>query len=92
VGTIARTIIDGEPSVEIFGEDVAINADIHTLNGFSGHAGQDTLLQWLEETGEPEQVFLVHGEDRQREALSAKIGAELGMPVRLPMQGEVFEL
>ena len=91
VGTIARQIIDGADTVEIYGDDVTVNAQIHTLNGFSGHAGQDTLLDWLRETGEPERVFLVHGEDRQREALAAKIG-EMGLDAHLPMQGEAFEL
>ena len=92
VGTVARQIIDGADTVEIMGDDVAVNAHVHTINGFSGHAGQDTLLDWLEETGDPERVFLVHGEDRQREALAARIDEVMGMPVHIPVQGEVFEL
>ena len=78
--------------MKIYGEDVAVKAHIYTVNGFSGHAGQDTLIDWVEGTGEPEKIFLVHGEDRPREMLAAKLDETLGMVVHLPTQGEVIEL
>jgi len=61
-GTLARRIIDGEKSVSIFGEEYAVRAQIHTIGGFSAHAGQSELLHWHRQCGDPETTFLVHGE------------------------------
>jgi metallo-beta-lactamase family protein len=61
-GTLARRIIDGAKSVSIFGEEYAVRAQIHTIGGFSAHAGQGELLQWHGRCGRPETTFLVHGE------------------------------
>ena len=61
-GTLARQIIDGARSVRLFGEDVAVRAQVHTINGFSAHAGQSELLAWLRRCGNPRHVLLVHGD------------------------------
>ena len=61
-GTLARRIIDGAREVRIFGENVAVRAHIHTINGFSGHADQAELLRWRGQIGGVGTVFLVHGE------------------------------
>ena len=61
-GTLARRIIDGEKSVRIFGEEYAVRSQIHTIGGFSAHAGQKELLQWHSGCGVPQTTFLVHGE------------------------------
>jgi metallo-beta-lactamase family protein len=60
--TLARQIVDGARSVKIFGEVYPVRASIHTIGGFSAHAGQTELLAWQEHTAEPEITFLVHGE------------------------------
>jgi len=62
-GTLARRIIDGEKFVRIFGDDVAVNASIYTIGGFSAHADQQELLKWFRQTGSPARTFLVHGEE-----------------------------
>jgi metallo-beta-lactamase family protein len=61
-GTLARSIVDGAKTVDIFGEEYAVRAQIHTIGGFSAHAGQAELLAWHGHTGNPEVTFLVHGE------------------------------
>jgi metallo-beta-lactamase family protein len=61
-GTLARQIIDGARTVSIFGQQVSVRARIHTINGFSAHAGQDELLKWYASTGRPRATFLVHGD------------------------------
>jgi metallo-beta-lactamase family protein len=91
-GTLGRQIIDRRPEVRIFDEHIPVRAQVHTIGGFSGHAGQQTLLDWLDATGEPERVFLVHGEDKAREALGRKIDEGLGLPVHLPKVGEGIAL
>jgi metallo-beta-lactamase family protein len=61
-GTLARRIVDGAKTVSIFGDDYPVRAQIHTIGGFSAHAGQTELLAWHQQTGKPETTFLVHGE------------------------------
>jgi metallo-beta-lactamase family protein len=64
-GTIGRRIVDGAKSVKLFGEDIAVNAHIHTLGGFSAHADQHGLLQWLSHFKNPRlEVFVTHGEEK----------------------------
>ena len=60
-GTLARRIVDGAASVRIFNEDIPVRAQVWTINGFSAHADQPSLLAWLGATPR-RKVFLVHGE------------------------------
>lgn len=73
-GTLARIIVDGAKSVKLFGDHVPVRAHIHTINGFSAHAGKSDLLDWHERTGTPEVTFLVHGETKARDALAKALG------------------
>lgn len=62
-GTLGRRIIDGEKMVKIFGEEITVNAEIHQLQGLSGHADRLGLLNWLEAFKKmPKDVLLVHGD------------------------------
>lgn len=63
-GTLARRIIDGAKTVNIFGEEIGVRAHIYTINGFSAHADRDELLAWLAHAGNPKKTFLVHGEQK----------------------------
>ncbi|MGP0105180.1 MBL fold metallo-hydrolase RNA specificity domain-containing protein [Rhodoblastus sp.] len=87
-GTLARQIIDGARQVTIFGENIAVRAHIHTINGFSAHADQAELLAWRAHAN-PRRTFLVHGEETAMQALKEKIGAA---EVILPELGQGFEL
>ena len=62
-GTLARKIIDGADHIQLFGEEIQVNAAVHTINGFSAHADQAELLAWHRRIGTPELTFLVHGEE-----------------------------
>lgn len=74
-GTLARSIIDGAETVRIFGEEIPVKAEIYTIGGFSAHADQSGLLDWLRHTGRPDTTFLVHGEESALHAFAAKLGA-----------------
>jgi metallo-beta-lactamase family protein len=87
-GTLGREIVDGAKRVRIFGEDIAVNARIHTINGFSAHAGQAELLAWQAQIA-PAKTFLVHGE----EEATRKFGALLkGTEVVIPALNEACGL
>jgi metallo-beta-lactamase family protein len=72
-GTLARIIVDGAKTVTLFGDEVPVRAHVHTINGFSAHAGQGDLVDWHRRTGTPEITFLVHGEDAPRETLAQRL-------------------
>jgi metallo-beta-lactamase family protein len=88
-GTPARRIIDGAPSVTLFGEEVPVRAHIYTINGFSAHADQRELLNWHGLAGGRERTILVHGEPK---AMTALAGLLQPVPVSMPAPGEVMEL
>jgi len=92
-GSLGRRLVDGEKEVSIFGEKIVVNAKIHTLGGFSAHAGQSDLMHWfgIVAPSKP-QVVLVHGEDDQRAALAKLIQKRYRLPSRLPKMNEVIEL
>jgi metallo-beta-lactamase family protein len=83
-GTLARRIIDGERTVEIFGESVQVKARIYTINGFSAHADQAELLAWHASTGQPKMTFLVHGDADRGMKTMADLLSQRGRPTRTP--------
>jgi metallo-beta-lactamase family protein len=92
-GTLGRRLVDGARFVRIFGQDVPVRATIHTLGGFSAHAGQSGLLNWISALmpNHP-RVFLTHGEDGPRAALRQKLKSRFGLDATLPYYGDVCEL
>jgi metallo-beta-lactamase family protein len=88
-GTLAREIVDGARVVKIFGDDYPVRANIHTIGGFSAHAGQDELLAWHRQTGNPVTTFLVHGEPQSMATL-AQLLPETA--VNMPEVGQRFDL
>ena len=93
VGTLGRMLVDGADKVKIFGEPIAVKAQIHTMGGFSAHAGQKDLLAWLESLvpAKP-QVVITHGEEKSRLGFEQAVRERFGLAARLPQMGEVVEL
>jgi metallo-beta-lactamase family protein len=84
-GTTGRRIVDGVRMIRLFNEDVAVKARIFTINGFSAHAGQSQLLEWLGHFRSPAlQVFLIHGEYSAQQTLAGLIRERYGFPVTIP--------
>ena len=84
-GTPGRNIIDGAKKIRIANEDIAVKAKIWTIGGFSAHAGQSQLMDWLGNfTNKKMPVFLVHGEASAQDVLSALIQQKLGFDVTIP--------
>ncbi len=64
-GTLGRKIVDGAKTVRLFGEEIAVKAHLHTLGGFSAHADQKGLLEWLSHFNNPHlEVIVNHGEEK----------------------------
>jgi len=92
-GTPGRKIVDGAKSISIFGEDIAIAAKIFTIGGFSAHAGQTEILQWLKTfDSKGTKVILIHGEVRALDTLSGLIKQRLGLDVHVPTYLEELTL
>ena len=92
-GTLGRRLVDGAPSVNIFGEQIAVRAQIHKLGGFSAHAGQSDLLQWFNALAPVRpKVVLTHGEEKARVPLANIILERYGLQPFLPQYGESVTL
>jgi metallo-beta-lactamase family protein len=90
-GTLGRKIIEGAERVRILGEEIAVKSEIYTINGFSSHAGQRELKEWLSHAS-PENVFLVHGEEDKMEVFGRYIEETLSLKTSIPDLGEVIEI
>ncbi|MBI5206020.1 MAG: MBL fold metallo-hydrolase [Nitrospirae bacterium] len=91
-GTLGRRIVDGAKMVHIFGEEIAVKAKVHTLGGFSAHADQKELLEWLSAFKGSPRVFVVHGEEETALTFSGLIKEKYGFVTHVPAKGETFEL
>ena len=91
-GTLGYSIVHGAKKVKIFGEEIAVNARIEYIEGYSGHADQDGLMNFVYSfIKKPKQVFLIHGEEESQEVLGEKIEDEAKLPVIIPSYGETYE-
>lgn len=84
VGTTGRKIVDGEKVVKILGENVSVRARVFTIGGFSAHADQKDLLDWVGHFESHPRVFVVHGERAASETLAEKIRERFHLNVSIP--------
>ncbi|MDR2771026.1 MAG: MBL fold metallo-hydrolase [Clostridiales Family XIII bacterium] len=92
-GTLGRALLSGLDRVTLFGEEVCVNAEIHNLESFSGHADRDGLMDWVSGLRQaPGRIFLVHGEAGAKRALAERIGRELGYAVTVVEGFSEFDL
>ena len=93
-GTLGYNIVNGAKKVKIFGEEIAVNARIEYIEGYSGHADQEGLMNFIYSfrTQRPKHIFLIHGEEDSQNVLAEKIENEIGIPVSIPNYGEEYEL
>ncbi|WP_353662876.1 MBL fold metallo-hydrolase [Hydrogenimonas sp. SS33] len=77
-GTLGRRIINGERHIRIYHEEILIRASIHTINGFSAHADQSGLIEWMKSFDRLGKIFLIHGEYDKQKVLRKVIGEKMG--------------
>ena len=92
-GTLGSRLVNGEKKVKIFGEEISVNARIEYIEGYSGHADQEWLLNFIYSfIKKPKHIFLVHGEEDSQLVLRDKILETTNIPVTIPDFGETYEL
>ena len=91
-GTVGRKLVDGASYVKLFGEDIAVHADIRELDGISGHADRDMLIGWLDNMRvKPQTVFVNHGDEVVCESF-AKLLESKGYKAIAPYSGDGYDL
>ncbi|MDF1821528.1 MAG: MBL fold metallo-hydrolase [Alcanivoracaceae bacterium] len=88
-GTLGRKMVDGDTHVRFFGQRFVVNAKVHTLGGFSAHAGRSQLLAWARAIGGEPRFRLVHGETSALVALAHGL-REQGHDVTIAEPGEPY--
>ena len=91
-GTLGREILEGNKMVRIFGEDISVAASIYNLQGLSGHADRNGLINWIEKIkAKPKQVFLVHGDEDTEKSFKELLDSKKYQCV-IVKSGEEFKL
>lgn len=92
-GSLGRKLVNGVNFVSIFGNDVRVKARIHTLGGFSAHAGQGGLVTWAAPLQERKpRIYLIHGEDEPRRVLRQRLNRRLDLDASMPNYGNEVEI
>ena len=93
--TTGRRIVERQPELKLFGDEVPLRAQVEVLNGYSAHADRTELLRWLDavkaHTPSLRDVYLVHGEPDAQDAFAARLG-ELGYTASCPHPGMKVDL
>jgi len=92
--TLGRRLVERLPAVKIFGMKYQLEAEVVTLNGFSGHADQPGLLSWAQGLKKrPERTFVVHGDLEAAQALAHRLRQDLGYrQVMIPALHQTVEI
>ncbi|MCR5296613.1 MAG: MBL fold metallo-hydrolase [Clostridiales bacterium] len=92
-GTLGRIIYDGAKQVKILGETIEVKAEVTLLDGISGHADKDGLLDWISKFGKkPSMVFVNHGDDESCAAFARAVTDTFGIPAAAPYSGSTYDL
>lgn len=91
-GTLGRYIVDGAKRAYILGEEMAIRARVYTIGGFSAHADQGELIEWLGTFTSNPRVFIVHGEEQVSLEFERVVREKLGLTTYVPHLGEELEI
>lgn len=90
-GTLGRRILEGEKTVKIHGEEIAVKGTIERIDDFSAHADQKGLIEWLKAFEQlPRKVILVHGEEEGLETMQRVIRRETGIQAHIAEYGMIY--
>lgn len=92
-GSLGRRLVEGAREVRIFGEKLVVRATVHTLGGFSAHAGQSGLVEWAGHLAPSRPRFvLTHGEPKGCDGLRSALRTRLGIEAECPEPGATVTL
>lgn len=92
-GTLGRKIVSGEKSVKILGENIRVNAEVYNVEGFSGHADKEALINWLGNFNEkPDTVFIVHGEQEAKNDFANEVQEKLNLNCIVPEYNTIYKI
>lgn len=92
-GSLGRTLLDGATKVKLFGEEIAVKAEIVSLQGTSGHADRNGLLTWLQSFQEkPSMIFINHGDEASCESFQALLTQTYDYHAEAPFSGTQYDL
>jgi metallo-beta-lactamase family protein len=91
-GTVGRKLLEGADRVRLFGEDIAVHANIRSLAGISGHADRDMLLDWLSFQTGAKMIFVNHGDDEVCDTFAATVREALKIEAIAPYSGDEYDL
>ena len=92
-GSVGRHILEGAPTLKMFGETIDVNAEIVNLSGISGHADQAQLMKWIKSySPAPKRIFVVHGESSVCDMFAEQVKEELGCAIAVPEFGGTWDL
>ena len=88
LGTLGRMMVDGAETIRVYGETIKVNAKLYMINGFSAHADQQDMLDWMQQFEQLDKVFLVHGERDKQEVFKKVIQQQLNKTVHIVEHAE----
>lgn len=90
-GTLGRVIVEGAKKITMFSDEFAVRARVETLGGFSAHAGQSELIDWISHFNPKPRLMLIHGEADTLDVLSAKLWKDKGIKSEVPFPGQTIQ-
>jgi Cft2 family RNA processing exonuclease len=99
-GTLGAHLQAGATTIKLDGQVRQVRCNVRSISGFSAHADEPELLDWLRHFAEgksagapgfPRTVFLVHGDPDAQIAIEPKVQA-LGFTTKIPKWREVVDL
>lgn len=92
-GSLGRILLDGVKKVKLLGEEINVALEIYDLEGFSGHADKDVLMNWVSKfKRKPKKIFIVHGEEEASSSLSELIEEKYKIETIIPNLNDRFEI
>ncbi len=91
-GTLGREIVNGAEWINVFGEDIIVKASVHTINGFSAHADQKGILEWMAPMKNLKKVFLIHGEKEAQKVFKEVLKEKMSLDAHIVKYGEQIDL
>ncbi|MBU0627943.1 MAG: MBL fold metallo-hydrolase [Nanoarchaeota archaeon] len=91
-GTLGYWIKKGEKKIRLLGHEVIVNADVQSIDSFSGHADYNGLLNWLKHISpKPKKAFIIHGDEKSALSFSKKV-EKIGINTHIPDMKEKISL